>query len=82
MTAAAFVIDDLEAFGRMMIRFAALHEMDAEMPIMEIADRILTAYGVRFTSGGLTGQGRLAVLSLLSPLSLEPQGLACTRVCL
>jgi hypothetical protein len=72
MTAAAFVIDDLEAFGRMMVRFAALHEMDAEMPIMEIADRILTAYGVTFTSGFLDRRGRLITLSQLGS---EPVGL-------
>jgi hypothetical protein len=65
MTSAAFVIDDLEAFGRMMVRFAALHEMDGEMPIMEIVERILRAYGVRYVGGFIGVDASDAVRSLL-----------------
>lgn len=65
MTAAAFVIDDLEAFGRMMIRFAGMHEMDGEMPMMEIVERILEAYGVRYVGGFIGVDASDAVKSLL-----------------
>jgi hypothetical protein len=71
MTAAAFVIDDLEAFGRMMVRFAALHEMDGEMPIMEIVDRLLRAYGVRYVGGFIGVDASDVVRSLIQTSGLR-----------
>lgn len=66
MASAGLVIDDLEAFGRMVVRLAAMHEMDAELPTMELVGRILTLYGVAFTAGLLSRPGRAVALSQLS----------------